>query len=199
MKVALPRPLIANNTTHRAATIQRIRIGAERNGRITAIAHESTSNSLPGGRGENAVEQTRIFYAGANRLIVRRLAVMHLPESNAMRAPGEASGLMTLEVAMDEVAEKLGMDPVEFRVVNDTQIDPENPSRRFSERRLIECLRTGADRFGWAARSTTPGQRREGEWLIGHGVAGGYRGAPAMASGARLRLQPSGVLIVETI
>ena len=198
VKVALPRPMIMNNTTHRAATIQRIRIGAGRDGRITAISHEAISNTLPSGRGENAVDQTREFYAGENRLIVNHLAEMHLPESNAMRAPGEASGLMALEIAMDEMAERLDMDPVQFRIVNDTQVHPETPEMTYSDRNFVACLERGAEAFGWAGRNTSPGGQRDGMWLIGHGVAGAYRGSPALASGARVRLQPSGRLIVET-
>ncbi|MGO8658521.1 molybdopterin cofactor-binding domain-containing protein, partial [Rhizobium ruizarguesonis] len=77
-----------------------------------------------------------------------RLATLHLPEGNAMRAPGEAPGLMALEIAIDEIAEKVGIDPVQFRIVNDTQIDPEKPQRRFSQRNLIGCLKLGAERFG---------------------------------------------------
>jgi xanthine dehydrogenase YagR molybdenum-binding subunit len=130
VKVALTRPLIANNTTHRPATIQRVRIGATKDGTITAIAHESTSGNLPDGDPETAVSQTKLLYAGANRLTAMKLAHLDLPEGNAMRAPGEAPGLMVLEVAMDEMAEKLGIDPVEFRIRNDTQVDPQDPKRR---------------------------------------------------------------------
>ena len=124
MKVALPRPLTFNNTQHRAATIQRIRIGATRDGKITAIGHENWSGDLPGGRTEAGVRPTRLLYAGANRMTATRLAVLDLPEAGAMRAPGEAPGLMALEIAMDEIAEKLGLDPVELRILNDTQVDP---------------------------------------------------------------------------
>src|SRR4051812_32178437 len=198
VKVTLQRALVANNTTHRPATIQRIRIGADRDGRITAIAHESTSGDLPDGQPETAVSQTKLLYAGANRLTAMRLAVLDLPEGNAMRAPGEAPGLMALEVAMDEMAEKLGMDPVEFRIVNDTQVDPEHPERRFSQRQLIQCLRQGAERFGWSKRSTTPGQRREGRWLLGIGMAAGFRNNLVMKSGARVRLDADGMVTVET-
>ncbi|MBF1803509.1 aldehyde oxidoreductase molybdenum-binding subunit PaoC [Alloalcanivorax profundimaris] len=198
VKVALPRPLIANNATHRGLTIQRIRIGTDRDGRITAIGHDNTTNTLPGGDGENGAAPTRHFYAGANRLLVHRPLEMHLPESNAMRAPGETAGLMALEVAMDEMAEKLNMDPVAFRVLNDTQVDPDNPERPFSERHFVECLERGAERFGWNERNRKPGARREGQWLIGHGVAGAYRGAPVQASGARVRLKPDGTVRVDT-
>src|SRR3546814_4781783 len=100
-----------------------------------------------------------------------RLAVIDLPEGNAMRAPGEAPGMMALEIAMDELAEKLGMDPVELRIRNDTQVDPEKPGRPFSQCRFVECLREGAKRFGWERRSARPGAVRDGRWLVGMGVA----------------------------
>ncbi|MEJ1097147.1 MULTISPECIES: aldehyde oxidoreductase molybdenum-binding subunit PaoC [unclassified Pseudoxanthomonas] len=198
VKVALPRPLMANNTTHRPATIQRIRIGANRDGKITAIGHESWSGDLPGGGPENAIQQTRLLYAGANRMTATRLAVLDLPEGNAMRAPGEAPGLMALEIAIDEMAEKLDLDPIEFRILNDTQVDPEHPERPFSQRQLNECLRTGAKRFGWSKRNREPGKVRDGRWLIGMGVAAGFRNNLVMKSAARVRLDPRGIIIVET-
>lgn len=197
VKLALPRPLMFNNTTHRSGTIQRLRIAADAQGKITAFDHSAISHTLPGGSGENPVEQTRVFYAGANHRVAHHPIDMNLPESADMRAPGEASGLAALEIAMDEMAEKLGMDPVEFRILNDTQVDPEDASKPFSDRHYVECLRQGAKTFGWEARNRTPGGKRDGQWLVGHGVAGAYRGAPTMDSGARVRLQ-GGRLIVET-
>ncbi len=107
MKVALPRPLMFNNLTHRPATLQRLRIGANRDGVITAIGHESWSGNLRGGRAEAATASTRLLYAGANRMTRLNLAVLDLAEGSAMRAPGEAPGMMALEIAMDELAEKL--------------------------------------------------------------------------------------------
>ncbi|MGZ9185471.1 MAG: molybdopterin cofactor-binding domain-containing protein, partial [Candidatus Binatia bacterium] len=188
VKVALQRPLIPNNTTHRPATIQRIRIGATGDGKITAIGHESWSGDLPDGGPETAVQQTRMLYAGPNRMTALRLAVLDLPEGNAMRAPGEAPGMMALEVAMDEMAEKLGLDPVQFRILNDTQFVPDHSEKPtsddpqahvpngdkpanppFSQRQLIQCLTTGADRFGWSKRNAQPGRAREGSWLVGMG------------------------------
>ena len=198
VKIALPRPLMFNNTTHRPATIQRIRLGAKRDGRIVAIGHESWSGDLPGGGPETATQQTRLLYAGANRLMKMKLATLDLPEGNAMRAPGEAPGLMALEIAIDELAEKLAMDPIELRVLNDTQVDPEKPGRPFSQRQLVQCLRLGADRFGWAKRSPRPGQVREGRWLIGQGVAAAFRNNLVMKSAARVRLEKTGQIIVET-
>jgi xanthine dehydrogenase YagR molybdenum-binding subunit len=198
VKVALQRPLMFNNTTHRPATIQRIRIGATKDGKITAIGHESWSGDLPGGKPDGAVSQTRLLYAGADRMTATRFAVLDLPEANAMRAPGEATGMMALEIAIDEMAEKLGLDPIELRILNDTQVDPEKPQRPFSQRRLIECLRTGAERFGWSRRSVEPGKVRDGRWLVGIGVAAAFRNNLLTKSAARVRLDKNGVVTVET-
>lgn len=197
VKVALPRPMMINNTTHRPATIQRIRIGASRDGRITAIGHESWSGNLPDGAPETAVNQTRLLYAGANRMTAMRLATLDLPEGNAMRAPGEAPGLMALEIAIDEMAEKLDMDPIEFRIKNDTQVDPENPDRPFSHRDLIGCLNLGAERFGWSQRPKVA-SKREGKWLIGIGVAAAFRDNLVLPSAARVKLRKDGTVTVET-
>jgi xanthine dehydrogenase YagR molybdenum-binding subunit len=198
VKVALPRPFIFNNTTHRPATIQRIRLGAAKDGKITAIGHESWSGDLPGGQWEPAISQTRLLYAGDNRMTATRLAVLDLPEGNAMRAPGEAPGMMALEIAIDEMAEKLKLDPVEFRIVNDTQVDPEQPKRRFSQRSLVECLRLGADKFDWSRRDPRPGKRRDGRWLVGMGVAAAFRNNLVLTSAARVRLDSRGIVTVET-
>lgn len=197
VKIALPRPLVINNTTHRPATIQRLRLGTDRDGRLLAFGHESTSGNLPGGGGETATQQSAFLYAGANRRVGERLGLLDLPEGHAMRAPGEASGMMALEAAMDEMAEKLGIDPVEFRIINDTQVVPgeETP---FSERRFAECLRIGAEKFGWSDRSAKPAERREGRWLIGMGVAAAFRNNLLMPSGARARLSPDGTVVIET-
>ncbi|MYL97303.1 molybdopterin-dependent oxidoreductase [Novosphingobium sp. FGD1] len=198
VKLALQRPLMANNTTHRPATIQRIRLGCARDGKITAIGHESWSGDLEGGGPEAATQQTKLLYAGANRMTALRLAVLDLPEANAMRAPGEAPGMMALEIAIDEMAEKLGMDPVAFRVLNDTQVDPENPERPFSQRNLVRCMEEGAQRFGWNRRKAKPGQVRDGRWLVGMGVAAAFRNNLNQKSGARVRLSTSGEVSVET-
>ncbi|KQO85942.1 aldehyde oxidoreductase molybdenum-binding subunit PaoC [Methylobacterium sp. Leaf91] len=197
VKVALTRPQMFNNTTHRPATLQRIRIGATPDGKITAIGHESWSGDLPEGGPEAAVLQTRLLYAAPNRMTALRLAVLDLPEGNAMRAPGEAPGLMALEVAMDEMAEKLGIDPVRFREINDTQVDPEKPERAFSQRSLVACLRQGAERFGWDKRGK-PGQVRDGRWLVGMGMASAFRNNMVLKSAARVRLDGKGMVIVET-
>lgn len=219
VRVSLQRALIPNNTTHRSATIQRIRIGATREGKITAIAHDSASGDLANGKPESAATQTRSLYAGEHRMTANRVAVMDLPEANAMRAPGEAPGMAALEIAMDEMAEKLGIDPVQFRILNDTQVVPDNPPKPasadpqskkpeenkqhnpnppFSKRQFIQCLQTGAQRFGWDKRSARPAQVRDGRWLVGMGMASAFRDNLLTKSAARVRLDRRGFLTVET-
>src|SRR5262245_906460 len=198
VKVAFQRPLIMNNGTRRAGTVQRIRLGAAPDGRLTALSHHSLNGNLPGAFAEAAVAPTRLIYGVRNRDLQMKLATLDLAEGNDMRAPGEAPGLMALEMAMDEMAEKLGIDPVDFRILNDTQADPRNPERRFSERHLVECLRTGAERFGWSRRTSVPGVVREGKWLIGMGMAAGFRLNLLTPSAARIRLEPGGRVTVET-
>ncbi|PKA68566.1 xanthine dehydrogenase, molybdenum binding subunit apoprotein [Pseudomonas baetica] len=198
VKVALARPQMANNTTHRPATIQRIRMGATADGKLTAIAHEGWSGNLEDGKVEVAAQPSQLLYAGANRLVTMRVAPLDLPEGNSMRAPGETPGLMALEIAMDEMAEQLNLDPVQFRILNDTQVDPVKTERPFSQRQLIECLQTGAEKFGWDKRNPQPGSRREGRWLIGMGVGAAIRNNLLLKSGARVRLERDGKITVET-
>jgi xanthine dehydrogenase YagR molybdenum-binding subunit len=145
--------------------------------------------------------------------------LLDLPEGNAMRAPGEAPGMMALEIAIDEMAEKLKLDPIEFRVRNDTHVVPDNParptspdpqsinnreppappaSRPFSQRQLVRCFQVGAERFGWDKRSPRPGQTRDGRWLVGMGVAAAFRNNQVTKSAARVRIDGRGIVIVET-
>jgi xanthine dehydrogenase YagR molybdenum-binding subunit len=115
-----------------------------------------------------------------------------------MRAPGEAPGMMALEIAIDEMAERLGIDPVAFRILNDTQVDPEKPERPFSQRQLNECLTLGAETFGWKDRNPKPGVTRDGRWLVGSGVAAAFRNNINEKSAARVRLDRNGLVTVET-
>jgi xanthine dehydrogenase YagR molybdenum-binding subunit len=105
---------------------------------------------------------------------------------------------MALEMAMDEMAEKLKLDPVQFRIINDIKVDPAKRERRFSQRQLVECLRTGAERFGWSARKARPGQVRDGRWLVGMGLAVAFRNNMVMKSAARVKLDRQGKVTVET-
>ena len=113
-----------------------------------------------------------------------------------MRAPGEAVGLMALECAMDELAEKLNLDPIELRVRNEPSEDPEKHIP-FSSRHLIACMQEGARRFGWDKRNPKPGQVRDGRWLVGMGMAAATRGNPLLLSKANVRLDPDGTATVR--
>ena len=199
VKCALTRPQTYNHTTHRPPTIQRIELAAERDGRLVALGHTTWTGDQEGERGELATEQSRLMYGGANRKLETYIATLDLPKGGSMRAPGEAVGLFALEGAMDELAEALDMDPVELRIVNDVQYDPTTgPDRPFSDRKLAECLRQGAARFGWDRRNRRPGALRDGAYLIGHGMSAGIRNNLVQPSGTRVTLQPGGTLLVET-
>ncbi len=196
VKVALTRQQVFHVTTHRSDTVQRLRFGAHTDGRIVAIGHDVFSANAVGEPGfENAAQQTRSLYAGPNRLTRHRLATIDIPVASAMRAPGEAVGLLALECAMDELAERLGIDPIELRRRNEPAEDPERHVP-YSSRHLIACLDEGAKRFGWDRRDTQPGRRRDGPWLVGMGVAAAPRGNPLQPSEARVRLGGDGIVVV---
>ncbi|WP_029078380.1 xanthine dehydrogenase family protein molybdopterin-binding subunit [Bradyrhizobium sp. th.b2] len=197
VKVALTRQQIFHVTTHRSATIQRVRLGTDRDGRILAIGHDVFSGNLPSEQTyEGAALQTRTLYAGPNRLTRHRLAPLDMPVASSMRAPGESVGLMALECAMDELAEKLDLDPIELRIQNEPSEDPEKHIP-FSSRHLIACMQEGARRFGWDKRNPKPGQIRDGRWLVGMGMAAATRGNPLLLSKANVRLDPDGTATVR--
>jgi xanthine dehydrogenase YagR molybdenum-binding subunit len=197
VKTALTRQQIFHVTTHRSDTIQRIRVGTDRNGRIVAIGHDVFSGNFPSEQTyEGAALQTRTLYAGPNRLTRHRLAPLDIPVASSMRAPGESVGLMALECAMDELAEKLDLDPIELRVRNEPSEDPEKHIP-YSSRHLIACMQEGARRFGWDKRNVKPGQLRDGRWLVGMGMAAATRGNPLQLSKANVRLDPDGTATVR--
>jgi xanthine dehydrogenase YagR molybdenum-binding subunit len=196
VKVALTRPQVFEVTTHRSDTIQRIRIGTDRDGHILAIGHDVLAGNLRTESSyEAAANQTRTLYAGANRQTRHRLAALDMPVASAMRAPGEAVGLLALECAMDELAEQLNLDPIELRIRNEPTEDPEKHVP-YSSRHLISCLQEGARRFGWDKRNPKPAQVRDGRWLVGMGVAAATRGNPLQPSSAKVRLGRDGVAVV---
>lgn len=194
VKTTLARPQIFNVTTHRSDTIQHIQIGTDPTGRIQAIGHDVFSGNLPTEQNfEGAALQTRTLYAGANRLTRHRLVPLDVPVASSMRAPGEAVGLLALECAMDELAEKLNLDPIELRLRNEPAEDPERHVP-YSSRHLVACLQEGARRFGWEKRQARPGQMLDGRWLVGLGVAAATRGNPLQPSKATVRLDPDGMV-----
>src|ERR1700733_2062177 len=197
VKIALTRQQIFHVTTHRSDTIQHLRLGTDRDGHILAIGHDVFSGNLPSEQTyEGAALQTRTLYAGPNRLTRHRLAPLDIPVASSMRAPGESVGLMALECAMDELAEKLELDPIELRVRNEPGEDPEKHIP-FSSRHLIACMQEGARRFGWDKRNPKPGQVHDGRWLVGMGMAAATRGNPLQLSRANVRLDPDGTATVR--
>ena len=172
-------------------------MATDREGRILAIGHDVFSGNLPSEQTyEGAALQTRTLYAGANRLTRHRLAPLDIPIASSMRAPGESVGLMALECAMDELAEKLDLDPVELRVRNEPSEDPEKHIP-YSSRHLVGSMQEGARRFGWDKRNPKPGQIRDGRWLVGMGMAAATRGNPLLRSKANVRLDPDGTATVR--
>jgi xanthine dehydrogenase YagR molybdenum-binding subunit len=170
VKLALTRQQMFSLVGYRTPTLQRVRLGADVDGRIVAVEHDAVEQtSRIKEYAEQTTVATRLMYRGHARRTTHRLVPLDVAVPSWMRAPGEAPGMYALEAAMDELAEAAGVDPVELRVRNDPPTDPES-GLPWSGRHLVECLRQGADRFGWAGRQA-PGTRRDGDWLVGVGVA----------------------------
>ena len=190
VKIAVTRQQMFHVTGYRTPTIQRMRLGADRDGRLTAVCHDAiVQTSTVREFAEQAALPSRMMYAAPHRRTTHRVAKVDLPTPSWMRAPGEAPGMYALEAAMDELAIACGIDPVDLRIRNDPEVDPET-GRRFSSRNLVACLREGAERFGWSERDPTPGAHREGRWLIGSGVASSTYPARRRPSTARARYEP---------
>ena len=171
VKFALTRQQMFSGVGYRTPTIQRIRLGADADGRLTATCHDVIAQSAKLKEfAEQAAVPTRTMYATRSRRTTHRIAPLDVPVPSWMRAPGEAPGMFALESAMDEMAIGCDLDPVEFRIRNEPEIDAET-GLPYSSRNLVACLREGARRFGWAGRDARPRARQEGRWLIGNGVA----------------------------
>jgi xanthine dehydrogenase YagR molybdenum-binding subunit len=193
VKLALTRQQMFSVAGYRTPTIQRIRLGAGADGRLVAISHEVVEQTS---RIKEFAEQTgvasRMLYAAPNRRVTHRLAALDVPVPAWMRAPGETPGMFAIEVAMDELAVRCGLDPIELRARNDPEVDPES-GHPWSGRRLVECLREGARRFGWDGRDPTPAARRRDGWLVGTGVASStYPGRRLPGSRAAIRFDADG-------
>jgi xanthine dehydrogenase YagR molybdenum-binding subunit len=171
VKLALTRQQMFALIGYRTPTIQHIRLGAEADGTLTAISHDAVEQTATVKEfAEQTAVPTRMMYSAASRKTTHRLAKLDVAVPFWMRAPGECPGMFALEVAMDELSVACDVDPIELRIRNDPEVDPET-GHPWSDRRLVECLQTGAERFGWDDRDPTPGSRRDGEWLVGTGVA----------------------------
>jgi xanthine dehydrogenase YagR molybdenum-binding subunit len=192
VRVVLTRHQVFSMTSLRPATEQRIRLGADSGGRLRAIDHESTNfTSTIHQYVERNTEITHMMYAAD--AIRTRLGVVRLnvPTPGWMRGPGAAPGAFALESAMDELAEELGIDPVELRLRNEPKTGPVS-GKPFSSRNLVGCLTEGAHRFGWADRDPRPGVRREGRWLLGTGMGAGAYGAGSLPSSASITAEVGG-------
>ncbi len=177
VKVVLPRQAMFSMVGHRTPTVQRIRLGAGRDGVLTAIDHLAfgqTSRLFE--FAEQTAVVTRSMYSTPNRRTGHRLLRLDMPTPRWMRAPGEAPGMVALECALDELATDLEIDPVELRLRN----IPDTPE-------YADCLLAGAERFGWSGRDPRPGVRRDGDWLVGTGMAGATYPAMVQPSTARVR------------
>ncbi|MFJ8741085.1 xanthine dehydrogenase family protein molybdopterin-binding subunit [Embleya sp. NPDC127516] len=200
VRLVLTRPQMFTSCGTRPATRQRIVLGAHRDGRLTAIAHDGTTATSPG---ENVVESTggitSTLYACPNVAIRQRIVRLDMQPPTFQRGPGRAPGSFALESALDELAHELGMDPLELRLRNHADTDPSS-GRPWSSKHLRECYRVGAERFGWDPDDRTPGTRREGDVLIGTGMAtAAHEMDPgAAAAHAELRVDGSAVIGVAS-
>ena len=198
VKAVMARQQVFDATVRRSNTEQRLRLAADEHGVLTAVAHETLSSNLPDeGFFEPAGIGTHFMYGGANRLITHDLVRLDMTLAGSMRAPGEAVGMLALEGAMDELAEKIGIDPIELRRRNDPARDPEKDIP-YSSRQLTRCLDEGAAAFGWAERKEKPATDLRGEWYHGMGVASACRSNMLMKSAAKVSIDDQGKAIVET-
>jgi xanthine dehydrogenase YagR molybdenum-binding subunit len=197
VKVALTRQQLFSIVGYRTPTIQRVRLGAGRDGRLRAIGHDAfEQTSTVREFAEQTTIATRHMYAAPDRLTTHRLVALDVPTPSWMRAPGECPGMFALESAMDELAVACGLDPIELRIANEPAEDPEK-GIPWSSRNLVACLREGAERFGWAGRDPTPGARRDGRWLVGTGVAASTYPAYRSPSQATARIDADGGFTVQ--
>jgi xanthine dehydrogenase YagR molybdenum-binding subunit len=198
IKFALTRQQMFSCVGYRTPTVQRVRLGADEEGHLTATSHdvvEQTSKIKE--FAEQTAYATRTMYSTEARRTTHRLAALDVSVPSWMRAPGEAPGMYALESAMDEMAIKCGLDPIEFRIRNEPDLDAET-GLPYSSRNLVACLREGAERFGWEGRDPTPRARQEGQWLVGTGVASGIYPVFRMpGSKVRIRYEGDGRYTVE--
>jgi xanthine dehydrogenase YagR molybdenum-binding subunit len=199
VRIMLSREGVFRVVGGRTVTEQRVAFGANADGKLDALIHSGVvamtlHNSCP----EQFTFPARHLYAAKTFGLAQEVADMDMLANTFMRAPGESVGTFALESALDELADKLGLDPIELRRRIEPETDPTS-GKLFSSRHLIECYEKGAEKFGWHRRSQTPRQRRDGEWLIGMGCATAtypYHRFPGVA--ARIRLTVDGHVTVST-
>lgn len=197
VKLMLTREQMFTMVGYRPYTWQKVGMSATADGKITAITHESIGQTSTYEEfTESTLAQTRMMYAAPNLTTRYRLAALDIGSPIWMRGPGEATGAFALESAMDEMAFLLNLDPLEFRLRNYTDQDPEK-NRPWSTKFLKECYKLGADRIGWSKRQLKPGSLRDGEWLIGYGMGVGTFGAHRGSAHASAQLLPNGTVLLQ--
>jgi xanthine dehydrogenase YagR molybdenum-binding subunit len=172
VKLVLTRPEMFTGVGHRTRTVQHIRLGADRSGQLTVIDHEAKNSiAVEDDNYEPVAADSAWAYACPNVDVRDRQARLNIPPPTSMRAPGQSQGNFALESALDELAYAVGMDPLELRLRNYAEVQPQL-GLPWSSKALRECLEQGAERFGWSARDIRPGSMRDGNWLVGYGMAG---------------------------
>ncbi len=198
VKLLLTRRQVTYTSGHRPETLQRFAIGARQDGGIEAIIHEGFSScSATDPFIEAFTTLTHGMYAAPHRGMAQQIVYLNEPQPTNMRGPGETSGMYAQECAMDELAFKLDMDPLELRRINEPDREPMT-GRAFSCRRLLQSIDTGAEAFGWSRRRQAPRSTREGNWLIGVGYATAtypMKGSPCQA---RCRIGADGSILVQS-
>ncbi|RYZ24053.1 MAG: xanthine dehydrogenase family protein molybdopterin-binding subunit [Chitinophagaceae bacterium] len=194
LKLVLHREQMFTNVGHRPATHQKIGLGATPDGKLLGLTHEATaSTSTYEEFTEATVNISRFLYACPNVTTRYKIAPVNTCTPIWMRGPGEASGSFALESAMDELAHALRLDPIQLRLLNHADNDPET-KQPWSSKFLKECYALGAEKIGWNKRSLQPGLVREGDWLIGYGMGTGSFGAFRRPAAVKVRLSPDGTL-----
>ncbi len=197
VKLVLTRKHMFTSHGHRPYTVQRVALGASKEGKLTAIVHEGhAQTSLYEENTEALLDATRMLYASPNCVTKYRLVRGNIQTPLYMRGPGEASGVFALDSAMDELAYKLNIDPLELRIRNhaDTDLADGLP---WSSKSLLECYRAGAEKFGWSRRKLEPRSMRDGRYLIGMGMATATYPTLRAPSTARVRIFKDGSAVVQ--
>jgi xanthine dehydrogenase YagR molybdenum-binding subunit len=199
VKTILTREQMYTTTGHRPTLLQKIELGATQDGVLRAIKHEVfSSTAVTKDFIEAAAHRTsRYLYKSPNILVSQHLVPLDIAPGTFMRAPGEAPGMYALESAMDELAVKLGIDPIELRIKNHAEIYP-GRNVPFSSKHLLECYQRGAEKFEWAKRIPEPGMTRIGDWWIGQGMATALYPAHRAGASAKVRLQADGYVSVSS-
>jgi xanthine dehydrogenase YagR molybdenum-binding subunit len=198
VKIVYTRTQMFTGHGHRPYTIQKVALGAERNGKLTAMIHEALHNTSTFEEFSDATTGfTRQVYECPNLYAPLRITNTDLNTPTWMRAPGAVSGMFALESAMDELAYALKIDPLELRLINYAERDPES-GKPFSSKALRECYRLGAEKFGWKNRKFEPRSMRDGRLLVGWGTATGVWGAFQMPATARITFKADGTAHVTS-